>query len=66
MSYRNSATGLGADEIAFLRPEFSKGKEFEMLPRGAGFYLIDPEYALRPGKPKTFFLINISGIIVNC
>lgn len=50
MSYKNSATGLGADEIAFLTTEFSQGKEFEMLSRGPGFYLIDPEHALRPGK----------------
>ncbi|KAF9286448.1 hypothetical protein BGZ88_009087 [Linnemannia elongata] len=57
MSYRNSATGLGADEIAFLRPEFSKGKEFEMLPRGAGFYLIDPEYALRPETVESLFIL---------
>ncbi|KAF9906463.1 hypothetical protein EC991_000631 [Linnemannia zychae] len=52
MSYQNSATGLGADEIAFLRPEFSKGKEFEMLQRGPGFYVIDSEYALRPGDSR--------------
>ncbi|KAF8945722.1 hypothetical protein BGZ47_002117 [Haplosporangium gracile] len=57
MSYQNSVTGLGADEIAFLRPEFSKGKEFEMLPRGAGFYLIDPEYALRPETVESLFLL---------
>ncbi|KAF9547096.1 hypothetical protein EC957_008945 [Mortierella hygrophila] len=57
MSYQNSATGLGADEIAFLRPEFSKGKEFEMLSRGAGFYLIDPEYALRPETVESLFIL---------
>ncbi|KAF9139483.1 hypothetical protein BGX30_007893 [Mortierella sp. GBA39] len=57
MSYQNSATGLGADEIAFLRPEFSKGKEFEMLPKGAGFYLIDPEYALRPETVESLFIL---------
>ncbi|KAG9065264.1 hypothetical protein KI688_002587 [Linnemannia hyalina] len=57
MSYQNSATGLGADEIAFLRPEFSKGKEFEMLPKDAGFYLIDPEYALRPETVESLFIL---------
>ncbi|KAK3840564.1 MAG: glycoside hydrolase [Linnemannia elongata] len=57
MSYQNSATGLGADEIAFLRPEFSKGREFEMLPKGAGFYLIDPEYALRPETVESLFIL---------
>ncbi|KAF9118377.1 Endoplasmic reticulum mannosyl-oligosaccharide 1,2-alpha-mannosidase [Mortierella sp. 14UC] len=56
-SYQNSATGLGADEIASLRPEFSKGKEFEMLPRGSGFYLIDPEYALRPEAVESLFIL---------
>lgn len=49
LSYRNSATGLGADEIAFLGTELSQGKEFEM-PHPSGFYVIDPEYGLRPGK----------------
>ena len=49
LSYRNSATGLGADEIAFLGTEMSQGKEFEM-PQSPGFYAIDPEYGLRPGR----------------
>ncbi|KAG0270905.1 hypothetical protein BGZ95_001379 [Linnemannia exigua] len=57
MSYQYSATGLGADEIAFLRPEFSKGKEFEMLPGGSGFYVIDPEYALRPEIIESLFIL---------
>ncbi|KAG0310445.1 hypothetical protein BGZ97_012547, partial [Linnemannia gamsii] len=57
MSYRNSATGLGADEIAFLNAEFSNGKEFEMLPRGSGFYVIDPEYALRPETVESLFIL---------
>ena len=52
LSYKKSATGLGADEIAFLTSEFSKGKEFEMLPYGSGFYIIDPEFVLRPGIKK--------------
>ncbi|KAF9154033.1 hypothetical protein BG015_002036 [Linnemannia schmuckeri] len=60
ISYQKSATGLGADEIAFLRPEFSKGKEFEMLPRGTGFYLIDPEYALQTVE-SLFLLYRITG-----
>ncbi|KAG0380143.1 mannosyl-oligosaccharide alpha-1,2-mannosidase [Mortierella sp. AD032] len=57
MDHLNSATGLGADEIAFLRPEFSKGEEFEMLPHGSGFYVIDPEFALRPETVESLFIL---------
>ena len=49
LSYKNSVTGLGADEIAFLGSEYMKGREFEM-PQPTGFYVIDPEYNLQPGK----------------
>ncbi|KAF9331044.1 Mannosyl-oligosaccharide 1,2-alpha-mannosidase IB [Podila minutissima] len=51
LSYKNSETGLGADEIAFLTTEHQRGKEFEM-PMPSGFYVIDPEYVLRPGNIK--------------
>ncbi|KAG0087091.1 hypothetical protein BGZ92_007605 [Podila epicladia] len=51
LSYKNSETGLGADEIAFLTTEHQHGKEFEM-PLPNGFYVIDPEYVLRPGNIK--------------
>ncbi|KAG0301129.1 maturation of Asn-linked oligosaccharides protein [Dissophora globulifera] len=56
LSYKNSATGLGADEIAFLGSEYSKGHEFEMLPR-SGFYIIDPEYNLRPETVESLFIL---------
>jgi len=70
LSYKNSATGLGADEIAFLVSGggqgekigagtgdlLNKGKEFEM-PQPTGFYVIDSEYELRPGnRPFVFYL----------
>lgn len=54
LSYRNSETGLGADEIAFLATEHRRGKEFEM-PMPRGFYVIDPEYVLRPGIGQASF-----------
>jgi len=54
LSYKNSETGLGADEIAFLATEHQRGKEFEM-PMPSGFYVIDPEYVLRPGKGPFHF-----------
>lgn len=62
LSYKNSETGLGADEIAFLATEHRRGKEFEM-PMPSGFYLIDPEYVLRPGNGlisfrSTLWIIN--------
>ncbi|KAF9286556.1 hypothetical protein BGZ68_002799 [Mortierella alpina] len=56
LSYRNSATGLGADEIAFLGTELSQGKEFEM-PHPSGFYVIDPEYGLRPETIESLFVM---------
>ncbi|KAI1314623.1 hypothetical protein EDD11_001922 [Mortierella claussenii] len=57
LSYKNSATGLGADEIGFLvSPEYSKGYEYEMPPP-AGFYVIEPEYALRPETVESLFIL---------
>ncbi|KAG0039529.1 Mannosyl-oligosaccharide 1,2-alpha-mannosidase IB [Podila clonocystis] len=56
LSYKNSETGLGADEIAFLATEHRRGKEFEM-PMPAGFYVIDPEYVLRPETVESLFLL---------
>ncbi|KAF9959922.1 hypothetical protein BGZ72_008430 [Mortierella alpina] len=56
LSYRNSATGLGADEIAFLGTERSQGKEFEM-PQPSGFYALDPEYGLRPETIESLFVM---------
>ncbi|KAF9314260.1 hypothetical protein BG003_004352 [Podila horticola] len=63
LSYRNSETGLGADEIAFLATEHRRGKEFEM-PMPRGFYVIDPEYVLRPETVESlFFLYRTTGNI---
>ncbi|KAG0342856.1 Mannosyl-oligosaccharide 1,2-alpha-mannosidase IB [Podila humilis] len=59
LSYKNTETGLGADEIAFLATEHQRGKEFEM-PEPNGFYVIDPEYALRPVE-SLFVLYRITG-----
>ncbi|KAF9387129.1 hypothetical protein CPC16_007212 [Podila verticillata] len=56
LSYKNSETGLGADEIAFLATEHRRGKEFEM-PMPSGFYLIDPEYVLRPETVESLFIL---------
>ncbi|KAF9094567.1 hypothetical protein BGX27_001407 [Mortierella sp. AM989] len=56
LSYKNSVTGLGADEIGFLGTEFSKGAVFEM-PQTSGFYVIDPEYDLRPETIESLFIL---------
>ncbi|KAF8977088.1 Mannosyl-oligosaccharide 1,2-alpha-mannosidase IB [Entomortierella lignicola] len=56
LSYKNSATGLGADEIGFLGAEFSNGLMFEM-PSPSGFYVIDPEYGLRPETVESLFIL---------
>ncbi|KAF9354260.1 hypothetical protein BGX26_007920 [Mortierella sp. AD094] len=56
LSYKNSMTGLGADEFGFLGAEFSKGSVFEM-PQPSGFYVIDPEYGLRPETLESLFIL---------
>ncbi|KAG0204495.1 hypothetical protein BGX28_003589 [Mortierella sp. GBA30] len=56
LSYKNSARGLGADEIAFLGTEFTRGKQFEM-PQPSGFYAIDAEYGLRPETIESLFVM---------
>ncbi|KAF9437091.1 hypothetical protein BGZ76_002007 [Entomortierella beljakovae] len=56
LSYKNSATGLGADEIGFLGKEFSKGSSFEMPPP-LGFYVMDPEYILGPETVESLFVM---------
>ncbi|GJJ68179.1 hypothetical protein EMPS_00525 [Entomortierella parvispora] len=70
LSYKNSATGLGADEIAFLvsggghdekigtgtTDILNKGKEFEM-PQPTGFYVLDSEYELRPETVESLFIM---------
>ncbi|KAI8602098.1 glycoside hydrolase [Dissophora ornata] len=56
LSYKNSVTGLGADEIAFLESEYLKGRDFEM-PQPSGFYVIDPEYNLQPETVESLFIL---------
>ncbi|KAF9186543.1 hypothetical protein BGZ51_001948 [Haplosporangium sp. Z 767] len=59
LSYKNSVTGLGSDEIAFLDSECSQERKFEM-PQLQGLYVIDTGYDFGPDKKNNGPLIVVT------